>query len=207
MARPALTDDQKREIRHNIRAAASELHAKNGMKDISARAIAETAGVSVGTIYSHFGNLAELMQSLWKQPAKVMFQGMEDVASREADPETRLRGLFQVYIDFAQTNEAVYRGAFMYVRPEGHEKPEKVALEDDRLFSLIQQAITDGQRQGVFRQGDPQEITQTMWSGVHGAVALPTKFQRLKLDESRDRVYRMLELLMEWLKIRQTGSF
>ena len=74
MPRPALTEEQRRESRRRIREAASALYATSGLGDISARAIAKEAGVSVGTIYSHFGSLAELMQSLWRQPARKLVQ-------------------------------------------------------------------------------------------------------------------------------------
>ena len=70
MARPTLTDEQRRATRQKIRKAASELHAELGIANISARGVAERAGVSVGTLYTHFGNLTTLMQSLWRQPAR-----------------------------------------------------------------------------------------------------------------------------------------
>lgn len=200
MARPALTEEQKRNIRRSIRAAAAKLHAENGMRDISARSIAETAGVSVGTIYSHFGNLTELMQSLWKQPARKMIQEMVEVAAATPDPEDRLRALFAVYIDFARSNWSVYKAAFMFVRPDDHKAPEKISREQDRMFSLFKGAVVEGQNRGEFRAGDPDQITQNIWSGVHGAIALPTNFHRLELDESEDRIDSMLELLFEWLK-------
>ena len=60
MPRPALTEEQRRETRRQIRQAASDMYAENGLSDISARAIAKRAGVSVGTIYSHFANLTDL---------------------------------------------------------------------------------------------------------------------------------------------------
>jgi AcrR family transcriptional regulator len=62
--RPALTDKQRRETRLRNFTAAAELCAENGFRDISARTIADKAGVSVGTLYTNFDNLKDLMQSL-----------------------------------------------------------------------------------------------------------------------------------------------
>ena len=70
MARPTLTKEQRAEIRSRIRKAATELYPESGLSDISARGIAKRAGVSVGTIYSYFDNLPELMQSLWIEPVR-----------------------------------------------------------------------------------------------------------------------------------------
>ena len=199
MARPALTDEQRRGIRRSIRAAASKLHAENGMQEISARAIAQSAGVSVGTIYSHFGNLTELMQSLWKQPARKMIEDMESAANTGNATE-RLKNLIDIYIQFSRDNWSVYRGAFMFVRPDEHEAPPQVALDQDRMFKILKQTIIDGQSRGEFRSGDPDQITQTLWSGIHGAIALPTNFHRLALDASPERVDSMLDLLFEWVQ-------
>ncbi len=199
MARPVLTEEQRKEIRRSIRGAAAKLHAEDGMANISARSIAETAGVSVGTIYSHFGNLTDLMQSLWKQPARKMIEEMESVATDNPDPEARLRALLNVYITFAKENWSVYKGAFMFVRPDDHKAPPQIALDADRMFSVLKQSIIDGQTSGKFRDGDPDQITQTIWSGVHGSIALPTNFHRLELDSSESRINAMVELMFDWL--------
>ena len=199
MARPALTEEQRREIRHKIRTAAASLHNAHGTRNISARAIAEAAGVSVGTIYSHFGNLTELLQSLWIQPARNLIESMREVAHTTADPELRLRRLIEAYVQFAEDNWSVYKGAFMFVRPDEQPAPPRLELEKDQLFTMLKQAITDGQEQGVFRQGDVNAITQTLWSGVHGALALPTNFHRLALNDATSRVDQMIELLFDWL--------
>lgn len=199
MPRPALTEEQRRQIRHSIRSAAAKLYAENGMKDISARSIAKTAGVSVGTIYSHFGNLTELMQSFWKQPTRKMIQDLLVVAEEHSDPLARLRALIDVYVQFAFANWSVYRAAFMFVRPEGQEIPKQAPLTHDKFFQLLRDAVSEGQEQGQIRSGDPDEMVQTLWSGVHGAIALPTNFQRLALNDSPDRVEPMLQILFNWL--------
>ena len=69
MARPTHTPEQKAAIRQQIRSAASALYAQDGLK-VTARRVAEEAGVSVGTIYSYFGSLSDLMQSLWREPLR-----------------------------------------------------------------------------------------------------------------------------------------
>lgn len=66
MPRPALTDEQRKLTRRAIREVAVELYAESGFTDISARKVAERAGIRVGSLYKYFKNLTELMQSLWK---------------------------------------------------------------------------------------------------------------------------------------------
>ncbi len=196
MARPALTDEQRRETRRVIRDAAARLHAQSGMRDISARAIAQAAGVSVGTIYVHFGNSTELMQSLWKQPVKRLINELNEAVEHTADPYLRLRLILETYLKFAADQRSVYRGAFMHVRPEEHEKPRQVALADDGFFNLFRNTVAQCQATGRIRPGNPDTITQLLWSGIHGAIALPINIDRLALDASDQIGREMIALLL-----------
>lgn len=201
MPRPSLTEEQRREIRHSIRSAAAELFAENGMKDISARSVAKAANVSVGTIYAHFGSLTGLMQSFWKEPVRRLLKEMTVLAEQEADPLLRLKKLSTAYIAFAIQEKSVYRGSFMFVRPESHEKPEKTNLAEDQLFSLFQNTVAECQQAGIVRSGDPNELTQLLWSGMHGAIALPINVDRLALAASDQMAPKMIDVLLEWLTV------
>ncbi len=199
MPRPALTEEQRRETRRSIQQAAAKLYARNGMKDISARAVAEEAGVSVGTLYTHFGNLTELMQSLWKQPVTKLIDELEAVAASIDEPLPRLRALLEAYARFAHEQRAVYRGAFLFVRPQGQEQPERAPLDRDRFFQLFRQAIQEAQSQGLTRSGDINKLTQTVWAAVHGAIGLPVNMSRLELEPSEQTAPLMIDAMLEWL--------
>ncbi|MEM8768453.1 MAG: TetR/AcrR family transcriptional regulator [Pseudomonadota bacterium] len=200
MPRPALTEEQRRETRRKIRRAAAELYAQNGLADISARAIAETAGVSVGTIYSYFENLTDLMQSLWKEPLGHFLVELGTIAEATPDPRKRLRRLLEAYVSFALKQDAVYRGAFLFIRPGSQEKPEPMDPEQDRLFSLLKDTVAAGQKAGGFRRGNSRRITQSLWAGLHGAIALPTNIDRLALEPPERAARHMVDLLMEWIE-------
>ena len=202
MARPVLTDEQRRETRRKIRDAAATLYAEKGLANISARAVAEKAGVSVGTLYSYFSNLSELLQSLWRKPARHLVQNLEQLAQEYATPVDRLRALLEAYTRFAVEERSVFRSAFLFVRPESYQAPPQVSLEDDRFFRVFQKAIADGQQDGSFRSGDTNKLTQMVISGVHGAIALPVNLHRLSLDSSQQVPKDMIEALLEWLQAK-----
>lgn len=202
MPRPALTDEQRRKTRQKIRQAAAALYADEGLRDISARSIAEKAGVSVGTLYSYFANLTELMQSLWKEPVSRLIRSMEAQLEEIDDPAEKLRVMLRGYIGFAVEQRNVYRGAFMYVRPASHEQPIPVSLDDDRFFSLFRRVVEEAQDAGVVRDGDVNVIAQVLWSGLHGALSLPQNIDRLALDPPEVAVEPMLEALLEWVEKR-----
>lgn len=199
MPRPALTEEQRRETRRQIRQAASDMYAENGLTDISARAIAKRAGVSVGTIYSHFANLTELMQSLWRQPLRRLLDRLEQVARQHDDPLDRVQALLETYAEFSRRQQPVYRGAFLYIRPESHDKPRQVTLAETEVIGAIIAAVAEGQAAGLIRKGKPEEIAEMLWAGLHGAIALPQNIDRVEFSEPAELQARMIDLLMGWL--------
>lgn len=199
MPRPALTEEQRRQIRRRIREAASELYATSGLAEISARSIAKKAGVSVGTIYSHFDNLPELMQSLWRQPVRQLVQDLETVAENTTDPLERIHKLLNTYAEFARNERAVYRGAFMFVRPESHAKPPAVPVEEAGIPKHLITAIREGQKLGKVRQGNPAALAELLWAGMHGALSLPDNLDRVAFSSAEDLDGNMVDLLTEWI--------
>jgi AcrR family transcriptional regulator len=200
MPRPALTDEQRRAIRRNIRDAAATLYAEKGITNVSVRAVAEHAGVSVGTVYSYFGSLSELLQSLWRQPAGKLVQQMTQLIQDVSNPAEQLDALLHAYVRFAFEKPQVFRSAFLFVRPESLEPPEKVALTDDKFFSLFSQAISQGQQEGQFRHGDPNTLAQLVLGSVHGALALPINMHRLALNEGTSIAEQTIAAQLGWLQ-------
>ncbi len=205
MPRPALTEEQRRNIRRRIREAASELYATTGLGEISARGIAKKAGVSVGTIYSHFNNLPELMQSLWREPVRRLIKDLQEVADTHSDPAARLHALLTTYAEFAAQQRAVYRGAFMFVRPDSHSRPEAVPVEEAAIPKIFIAAIRDGQARGVFRAGDPVQMAELLWAAMHGALALPDNLDRVAFS-SPDLAPLMIDYLVESLAVQAHGT-
>ena len=200
MARPAQTEEQRRATRRKIRDAAAALYAEQGIGNITARAVAERAGVSVGTLYSYFDNLTELMQSLWRQPVRKLVADLEQAAADARSPSAGLRHLLSIYVAFAARETAVFRGAFLYVRPTAIAPPPQVETAGDRFFATFQTTITQGQQAGIFRQGDPAQITQTVLSAVHGALAMPVNMHRLALADGQQRAGLMIDTMLEWIE-------
>ena len=197
---PAITEEQRRQIRRNIREAAARLHKDQGLSNISVRAVAQEAGVSVGTVYSHFGSLSELMQSLWRRPARKLVQRLAELGDELSDPLEQLRSYLAAYVQFSIAEPEVFRAAFLFVRPESVAAPEKIGLEDDEFFSLFRRAIVQGQNEGRFRSGDPNTLVQLVLGSIHGALALPVNLHRLALREGVDVAEEAIAAQLEWLQ-------
>ena len=199
MARPNHSNQQKEEIRNKIRAAASKLYKEGEGKKITARKVAAEAGVSIGKLYAYFDNLSEIMQSLWREPVRRLIAEMEVLNSEIDCPEERLRALLLRYVEFSEQSASVFRNSFLFVRPEGMNPPPQVALERDRFFQLFRTTLREGQRSGMFRQGELDELTQILLSAVHGSIALPINLHRLALDNSTKIPHKMIDTILDWL--------
>lgn len=199
MARKPATDEQREAARKRLQAAASALYADVGASGVSARAIADRAGVSVGTIYTYFGSLQGLMQSLWMQPLERINARLERIAQAAVDPLERIRKLLEAYVEVALQAPELFRGAFLFVRPDSLGKPPKAALDSAVFATLLMAAIEEGQAGGRVRAGDPRRLAQLAWAAVHGGLALPINFDRLDLDSGQILAADMIAVIVDSL--------
>ena len=193
--RPATEEDRARE-RRRIRRAAAAIHRESGISAVTVRAIAERAGISTGKIYSYFGNLQDLMRSLWAEPVATLNERFESIAATTQDPVDRIAALLGAYLDFARSNDETYRGAFLFVRPTALTPPEQRPASDVPFLRLLALAIREGQEQGSIRTGDPERLAALAWAGLHGAIALPINADLYRIDEDRELGGEMIDLLL-----------
>ncbi|MCG8592109.1 MAG: TetR/AcrR family transcriptional regulator [Proteobacteria bacterium] len=196
MPRPAATPEQRERQRRRIRQAASEIYAENGPLGVSARAIAQRAGVSTGTLYSYFANLPDLMRSLWMEPVTEAGRELEAVAKAHRSPVKRIQALLTGYVEFARANPDVFRGALLFVRPPSLPKPEALPLHDLPFHRLLCTAIREGQLRGKIRRGNAEEMAQLLWAGLHGALALPINMDAYEIVPQEKLTAAMIRALM-----------
>ena len=201
MARKPATAEQKLAARRHIQKAAAGVYSEQGASAVSVRAIAQRADVSIGTIYAHFGNLQGLMQSLWMEPLETINAQLADLAAGIADPVERLAALLNAYVQVAQARPELFRGAFLFVRPDTLPKPERGPLEDAPFAALLIAAIQEGQALGAVRGGDPRVLAQVAWAGIHGCLALPVNFDRLDFASPSALAARMIEAVIADLAV------
>ena len=200
MPRPAITPEQRLETREKIREAAARLARQSELKNITIRGVAKEAGVSVGTIYKYFEDIYDLGRSLWQEPVNELRQQMADIAAKAQDPVARIRAMLQAYADFARDKHRVFRGAFLYVRPEAREKPEQAPLDQEPFSRFLITAIAEGQKKGVFIDGDPKQLAQLIWASLHGALALPINIERIAFDPQEQLAGAMIDSIMSMIE-------
>jgi AcrR family transcriptional regulator len=202
MARPKASPEQRAQVRRSIQQAAADLYRREGLSAISARAVATKAGVSVGTIYSYFGDLTGLMQSLWTGRIAQLDDEFRALAAQHTDPVARIKALLRAYLEFGIGQAVLYRNALMFVRPTALDTPDKQPLSAFAFPTLIKTAIEEGQATGALISGDPDTLVQVLWSAVHGTLALPVNMDRLDLQDPSEMTGPMIESLMQMVTTR-----
>ncbi|MEM8499839.1 MAG: TetR/AcrR family transcriptional regulator [Pseudomonadota bacterium] len=201
MPRPALTEEQRKRTRGNIREAAIRLRAKQGSHQISVRDIAAEAGISVGTFYIYYENLDDLAQALWQEPVKDLRLKIESIASETENPLKRIRKVLECYARFEVEQHRVFKGAFLFVRPDTMCKPVPEQLKTEVFYRLLREAIVEGQQIGEIRDGDPGEFAQILWASIHGALAIPINLDRYRFYPSQKMAKKTIRFLLSSLAV------
>jgi len=199
MARTAATPEQRAQVREQIRLAAAAVYEEKGMEGASARAIAVKAGVSVGTLYSYYANLPELMRSLWAEPVAEEMARLRATVDATPGPLQALQALLEGYANFAFGHPDILRGAFLFVGrvQDTALSPAPAAVEFEHL---LHDTILAGQNTGQIRPGPADHIAHQLWAGVHGALALPINIESLDFGSPKQLVTDMIAMLMANIK-------
>lgn len=204
MARPAATEEERAAQRHKIRRAASDLHREGGPAAVTVRAVARRAGVSTGLLYSYFASLSDLMQSLWMIPIGELGRSLAETEAAEADPLARIERLLRTYVDFTIANEETHRGLLLWVRPPSSSTDRNDDPDGLGLFASLHRAIDAAQADGLVRMDDPRVLTQLLWSGIHGALALPVNIDTYDLIDGPTMAAEMIPALLRAITTEET---
>ena len=116
-----------------------------------------------------------------------------------ADPVAKIRTLLEHYARFSVDNRGVFRGAFLFVRPDNQTTPDKINLKDELFYQNLYAAFEEGQAQGIFRQFDPHDMAQLFWAAIHGSLALGVNLDRYNFDSPEVLSSNMIEALLRLL--------
>ena len=164
---------EKGALRIQILDAARYLFARDGYDAVTMRAIAERIEYSPRTIYLHFQDKEDLVRELCRHDFQAFGADMAKTA-KVKDPVERIKAIGVAYARFGAENPNPYRLMFMSGAPDyegmGEEEWKGNPEEDAYAFLLgtVQEAIAAGRM--ILK--DAELITQTLWAGVHGVIAL-----------------------------------
>lgn len=168
LGRPSKSDLTRAEERFALARIALELIEHGGLEALTARAVAECAGMSVGAVYKAFGDLEALRLEANAITMRDMRRVLEASLDRSAGaPATeRLLALADAYAGFARLRRKAWTAM---LAPCVSDTPPEMAGEIAALFGLIGGVLTET---GRIPEAEIPIAVKALWASVHGMVHL-----------------------------------
>ena len=185
---------EKLELRERIVEAAREMMVKKGFEGTSFRKIAEEIEYSPATIYLHFKNKDELFYAVHEHTFTILFERMKP-AKVISHPVERLKAMGRIYVNFALEHSEYYDLMFIESAPMKATEPQDEWGCAMHTFNALRDTVKECIDQGYFPNAELEVATFTIFSHVHGMVALYIR-DRLKMFEVPD-LHQLMEKSMD----------
>lgn len=188
----------KQELRDRILKAAKEVFLGEGFEKTSIRRIAEKIEYSPGTIYVYFRDKDEILLELHVQAFGELFRVLEQSAHIQ-HPLERLKAIGRAYIKFGLENPDLYNLMFIMEAPMKALKEGCSWEEGFKTFNILREVVERGISQGVVKGDNPDLVSVSLWSSVHGLISLfiRERFQMIPPDQVEPMIFACAEDMAE----------
>jgi AcrR family transcriptional regulator len=183
---PRRKDGRRERTSNAIKAASSKLFFEQGVQRTTIDEIAETAGVSVGSVYVHFGSKDALYLALVEEAATVNATYVADAKPSDS-PLQRVFNAGDAYVRFALENPVMFRliamqGVQPTVSPELETMQGRIVERvEERLVAIgsdLAQAMAAGEILNI-----PVETTvKFLWATWTSVIGLTLREDRMALS-------------------------
>jgi len=170
------TEARRAHVRERIVAAAHDLIAEGGYVNASVAAVADRAGIAVGTVYRHFPSKSDLFAEVFREASQREVDAMREAAggARARDGATRLAERTGAAERIAAGTEAFARRALAGRRLAWALLAEPVdpAVEAERLHfrESYRDVIADVLREGIAAGELPEQDADATAAALVGAI-------------------------------------
>ena len=164
------SDHSREELQEMAIDAAAKIVETEGFQSLTARKVASKIGYTVGTLYHVFRNFDDLVIHLNARTIDEMAELIQKGVKRKRSPESRIRTMTEVYVDYATEHPDRWRLVFEHQAPRGLPTPELMKVRRDVMFEMVADNLRELSPKHL-----EQEINHTataLWSGVHGICIL-----------------------------------
>lgn len=160
------------EQREKILGCACDLYLSEGLDGFSMRKLAKHVGVTAPALYRHFESreqvLADLVREAHREFASSLYRALEG-----RTPEERFFRAGEAYLDFALKHPRWYELLFLSPEHMGMaELPDDIEAMGCGLHQFWVDRVRECMDAGILREGDPIQVSLTMWGHAHGLLSL-----------------------------------
>jgi AcrR family transcriptional regulator len=191
--------------REEILDTARSMFVNEGYETVTIRRIAAKIGCAPGTIYLHFADKAEIFQSLCEETFSKLTQRLAAIAGDNDDPLESLRRGARAYIAFALDHPEHYALTFVMGKKRslmgtvGESHPE-IFEAGHRCFENLRRIVGRCISENRLRITDVDEVSQVLWTSVHGLVSLLITHSGFPFVEPSRLIERQLDVLIEGIR-------
>jgi AcrR family transcriptional regulator len=174
--KPRIAAPQIASVKARALDAASAILASQGVEELNLRAIAESAGIGISSMYHYFANKEELLLSLAMRGFEDLRADIERNRQRTDYPNPLAAGA-RAYFDFAETRSALFSVMFNERLLTRHED----LREAERLTMLAFQLTVEADPR--FPADRKADVAAALWALGRGIAAITSSHPGGKLPE------------------------
>ena len=160
------------DLQQELLCAAGRLLEESNVAKLSMRAVAKEVGVSHTAPYRHFKDKESLLAGIAGQGFQMLSAQMATAtATLPHDPAGQILQAGYAYVELALTHPQCTQLMFGGILPCDDTYPE-LRSAGQNAFQGLKTIIEDGQRSGIFKAGDIELLSLSVWSGIHGLTLL-----------------------------------
>ncbi len=163
-------EEKKEVLRQALVKAAGHRISKLGLGGLRARDIAKDAGCALGSLYTVFTDIDELILHVNSNTLSKLGVVMEAAARRVDSPQDVLVALANEYLKFATENRNIWAALFDHRIPEGADEPEWHVAEHLVLMRWI--TIPLARLLPTLNENQLAVQARILFAAVHGIVSI-----------------------------------
>ena len=161
-----------------ILTAALDLFVGRGFHNVSVHDVQRESGVSIGSIYKHFGGKEGVAKGLYYHLLNEFEEMMEQVIQEVPDSRGRCERIIELLFEYTESR----RNIIEYMLHAKHREflPDEPPICSSGPFRAMRQIVQEGMETGEIRRGDPWVVASAVFGGAIRLI-------HLRLDGLVDR--------------------
>jgi AcrR family transcriptional regulator len=167
-------DDPKGSVklatRERVLEAALGVFSEKGFHVATMDEVAERAGVGKGTLYRYFANKETLFNELVRQRLEELETKARTILDGEDDVLTMITKYVQVYFEFFDRNQRLYRLITQERLDIGVQVQELYLKQVKRRIPVLKRKVHEASQEGLFKPLDFETVFYGVMGFIHGII-------------------------------------
>lgn len=168
---------------------------RKGFKAMSMRDLSRESGLSMGALYSYFSSKDELLEILQHQRRSISERILKERVNQETTAPSKLKAAIFTHLYLSEAMQPWYYFSFMEAKNLNKAEREKAVAGDLGLEAVFESIIKQGQKEGVFRERDPQ-----LTASIIQAMLQDWYLKRSKYAKRNISVDQYAQFVLDFLK-------